>query len=225
MDAGIAAFQLVREEQADIAAADDDDPTGFLFFVSENGESPSDVIVLDAEIDVVADEELIVSARNQQVSVSHDPHDDRIQIGEKFGQLPQGCVEDRTGIRQMGADHADRPVREGNDVERAGYLQTPDHGSRHLDLRRDDHVDWHAVAGEQILPFRIEVILSSNAGDFRRHVEQGMRHLAGDHVYLVHIGNGDDHLGIGRSCLLQHAGMGRVSDQALDVQRFADSVE
>ena len=69
---------------------------------------------------------------------------------------------------------------------------------------------------------RLEVALGTDAGDLGRHLEQGMRHLAGDHVDFVEQRDGDQHVGPFGAGLGEHVGVGAVPDEAAHVERVAD---
>jgi hypothetical protein len=49
-------------------------------------------------------------------------------------------------------------------------------------------------------------------------MEQRIRDLAGDHVDLVHVGKGDDDVGIVRPGALEHLGIGRMADNGTDIE-------
>ena len=103
------------------------------------------------------------------------------------------------------------PVGEGNGLECAGHFQAAHHVAAHFQFRGNDHVDGHVVAGEQVLPHGPQIALGTDAGDLGRHVEQGVRHLAGDHVHFIGEGDGDDHIGLARAGALQHVRMGGIA--------------
>ena len=94
--------------------------------------------------------------------------------------------------------------------------------ARDLHLRRDDNVDRHVLAAEQIRPFRLQIILAAYARDLGRHLEQGMADLAGDHVHLVRIGDRDQHVGLLGTRHLQRAGMRGVANEGAHVERVVD---
>jgi hypothetical protein len=64
-----------------------------------------------------------------------------------------------------------------------------------------------------------QVTLRPQPRDLAGDVEHRMRHLTGDHVHLVGMGGGDDHVGLARARLLQHIGMRGKTDHPLHLQR------
>ena len=122
----------------------------------------------------------------------------------------------------MHADHPHQPIDQGNGVKGARHVQPPIDRPRHLDLRRNDHVDRHVVAAEQVGPDRVQIALMSHPGDFGGHVEYRVRHLAGDHVDLVRLGHRDDHVGVGATGPFQYVRVRGEADERADVEGVAD---
>ena len=113
----------------------------------------------------------------------------------------------RIGQSAAAAD-ADQPhpvVGERDAIGGARHLEPQRDRARDLDLGRDDHVDRHMLAAEQVLPAALQIALLADARDLGRHVEQRMRDLAGDHVDLVGVRHRDQHVGVGGARLRQHA--------------------
>ena len=52
-----------------------------------------------------------------------------------------------------------------------------------------------------------------------------MRHLAGDHVDLVAVGHGDEHVGIGGTGALEHVRAGGKTKHALHIERVAELLD
>ena len=126
---------------------------------------------------------------------------------------------------RVDADHHHLAVGEADEIRGAGRSQPPEHHLAHLHLGRDDHVDRQVLGREQVRPVRLEIGLRADPGDLGRHVEERMRHLAGDHVDLVVQGHGDDHVGLVDAGLDENVGMGAMADQAAHVERVADRLD
>ena len=89
---------------------------------------------------------------------------------------------------------------------------------------RDDDVDRHVLAGEQVGPDRRQIALIAHAGDLDRDVEQRVGHLAGHHIDLVGLRDRDDHVGLGDAAAPARRGEKRT-DHRLDVQVVADLLD
>ena len=79
-------------------------------------------------------------------------------------------------------------------------------------------VDGHGIAGEKLTVLLVEVGLGANARDPGVDVEQGVGHLAGDHVDFVVQGDGDQHVGIGGAGAFEDVGMGGVAVYGANVE-------
>ena len=172
------------------------------------------------EIHFVADQHLIVTARHNQFVAAHDAENDDIEVGENFGQLPERRVDDRATILTAHRDDAQQAIAKGQHIEGAGHLKAPLDGARDFDLGRYDQVDGQMIRAVEIGPCRLQITLVAYAGDLFRHAEYRMRDLAGDHVDLVRIGHGDDHIGIFRARFVEHVGQRGAADQAADFGAF-----
>ncbi len=214
-------FERPGHVEADVAAARDDDAACPHLLVPENLQRAVDLIGRGDDVGVVALFEDVERVRNDELLVAHDRDRDGRQVGKQLSELVERRVEHRAVRPARDAEQRDPSVRERYGLERARQLQAPQNHVADLDLRRDDVVDRHAVAREQVGPARIEIALRADPRDFRRHVEERVRDLAGDHVDFVVKRHGDQHVRLGDARLLQDVGMGCIS---FDRAHFQDVV-
>lgn len=59
--------------------------------------------------------------------------------------------------------------------------------------------------------------------DLGRHIEQGMRHLTGNHIGFIDAGDGDDHIGLGSPRSGENVGIGRMPRNTEDVMKLVDA--
>ena len=77
-------------------------------------------------------------------------------------------------------------------------------------LRRDQVIHRHRFRQEQAIPLG-QIGWRADPCHLVRGVEQGVGHLTGDHVGLVTVGDGDQHVGILSTRFAQHLGVGAVT--------------
>ena len=216
------AAELLGEKQADIAAAGDHDPLGHLLLVAERPYRPRSVAGLDHRVDLVAGDQMVVAGRHEQMAVPDDADAGQMEVREQEGQLAQRRVEDRAVGAAARRDQAHPILGERRHLGRARHLEPAGDRAGDLELGRDDHVDRHMLAPEQVLPAALQIALVAHPGDLGRDVEQRVGDLAGDHVDLVGIGHRDQELGVPGAGLLEHLGMRGKAGDRLDVQALTD---
>jgi hypothetical protein len=72
-------------------------------------------------------------------------------------------------------------------------------GLGHFTLWADNDVNWQMITAIKVGIDSIQIALRAQAGDLAPDVEHRMGHLTNDHVYLVRMGRGDNHIGIART--------------------------
>ena len=65
----------------------------------------------------------------------------------------------------------------------------------------------------------------ADAGDLGGHFENRVRHLTGNHVDLIGIGHGNQHVGVIGAGLFQGMRMGGMADKSLDVEGITDPAD
>ncbi len=123
------------------------------------------------------------------------------------------------------ADEPDAPAGEVQHLRRAGVQDQLLHVLAHQLLRADADVDGNGILGEQLR--RIHVLGRADSGDLGRRMKQRVRDLAGDHVDLVHVRQGDDDVGVVGAGTLEHFRVGGVPDDGANVEpvlQFAQHV-
>ncbi len=219
-DAVGALFERPCHREADIAAADDDDPLLLLRRLAEDLERAVHVLDMGEDVDLVACEELVVRIRREEPPVAAHADDDGAQRRKQIGQLPQGRVEDRAVLVKRDAQKLRLAVHEAFGVEGRRRGESLERGLGHLAFRADDHVDRQVVAPVEVGIDRVQVGLRAKTGDLAGDAEDRMGDLAGDHVHLVRIGRGNDHVGIARAGAFEDVGIGGEARNALHVERI-----
>ena len=147
-----------------------------------------------------------------------------MEIGKELRELAKRRVDDGTAFFAPHRDHPHAPVAERQHVQRPRHLQPALDGAGDLYFGRDDQIDRHLVAAEEIRPDRVQVALLAHPRDLLGHVEERMGDLAGHHVDLVGVGDGDDHLGGLGARFLEHVGERRVTDDHPRVHRVGEAL-
>ena len=179
------------------------------------------MVAVGDEIDLVARPDLVVRRRHVALVVVDDTDNGDAEVGKELGQLAQRRVQDRAVIGASEADDLHQTVGQRYHVEGARHLKPAADGAADLHLRRNDDVDRHVVAAEQVGPDRVEIARLAHPGDLGRHLEKRVSHLAGDHVDLIGAGDRYDHIGVGGAGRLQHVGMGSKPFHRLDIEGIA----
>ena len=115
-------LQLLRQEVADVAAANDDDPARLRFLVPEHGHAARHVLSVDREIDFVTDEHLVVAARHDEPRIPADRKHHDVEFGKELGELAERRVDDGTAFLAAHRNHAQTPAAEWQHVEGARHL-------------------------------------------------------------------------------------------------------
>ena len=89
-------------------------------------------------------------------------------------------------------------------LQRAREFQQPTNVLRHHLLGRNQNINRKGIRRKQIGLFQVSV--GANTGDFARRAKQGVRHLTGDHVGLVGVGDRHQHVGIVGTGVTQYMG-------------------
>jgi len=77
----------------------------------------------------------------------------------------------------------------------------------HLPLGVDDDVNRQMISPKQVRIFRVLVVLAAQSGDGAAHVEDRSCNLTGDHIHLIRIGGGNDHVRVARAGTGQNVGV------------------
>ena len=215
-----AALERFGDREADIAAAEDHHPFLAFHFLAEDLERALRIGAVGHHVDLVAGEDLVVALGHEQRAVAAHADDDGLERREQIAELPERRVDDRAVFLDLDAEQRRLSAEEQLGVEGGGGGEPAQHGERDFALGADDHVDRQVLAAVEVGIDRVEVGLRPEAGDLARDVEDRMGHLAGDHVDLVGIGRGDDHVGVPGPCPLQHIRVGGKAGHPLHIQRL-----
>ncbi len=116
-------------------------------------------------------------------------------------------------------DHADEPDTPAGKVEHLRGTGIQDqllHVLAHQLLGADSDIDRNRILREQL--HGVHVLGGANSGNLGRGVEQRVRDLAGDHVDLVHVRQGDDDVGVVGAGTVEHLRIGRMADDGADIK-------
>ena len=156
----------------------------------------------------------------REISTDRDDHD--VEVGEQLRELAERRVDDGAAFLAAHRNHPQATAAERQHVEGARHLKPALDGASDLDFGRNDQVDRHVVAAEQVRPGRVEIALVTHPSDFLGHVEQRVRHLTRHHVDFVGVGHGHDHLGVLGIRFLEHIRQRCVSDDRPRVDRVRE---
>src|SRR5690606_6193129 len=135
VDSALLLLEHLRQEQPDVAAADDNQPPCLRLLVSEGGKRTFQVLGIGNEIDVVAGSHLVVAVRHDTPLATDNADHGDVQVRKQLCQLPQRPVDDRTFAAAAYTHQRDLAVRQRDRLESSGDVQPPVHRARHLDLR------------------------------------------------------------------------------------------
>ena len=171
------------------------------------------------DVDLVVGEKLVSGFGREQLFLAPDADDNGAQRREEIGQLAKRRVQDRAILIELNAQKLGLAFKEHLGVEGRGRVQAAECRFCHFAFGADDDVDRQVIAPVEVGIDRGQIALGTQTGDLAGDVEDRMGHLAGDHVDLVRIGRGDDHVGIAGAGPLEHVGIACVARNALHIER------
>ena len=177
------------------------------------------------DIAFVAGEDLVLGRGREEAAVTADADHDRAQGREEVGQLAQRRVDDGAVLFDGDADEQGLIVQKAFGVEGRRRAEALKRGLGHLLFRADDDVDGQVVAAVKAGIFRREIALRAQPRDLALYAEDGMGHLAHNHVDLVRMGGRNHHVGIAGAGFVEDVGIARKASDALDVERFGGAAD
>ena len=163
--------------------------------------------------------------RHQHFAIAPDPGHGGTQIGKQFGELRQRRVDYRTIFVAVDRHHRDPVLRKKHHVASARQRDPSKDHIADFHFGGNDDVDGQVVSGKKVLPMRLAIALRTDARDLGRDIEQGVSHLAGNHVHFVIQGDRNDHVGLFGAGTRQHIGMGAMADMAANVKLVLDVLD
>ncbi len=212
-------LQRLGHRKTDVAAADDDDAFLLGDLLAEDLQGAVDVLGVGEDVDLVVDEQLIPGLGHEQAAAAPDADDHGAQGREQVGKLPQRRVHYRAVLVQHDAEKLRLAFEETFGVEGRGGRKAAHRSLGDLAFGADHDVDGHVVTAVEVGIDRRQVGLAAQACDLARHRKDRVGHLAGDHVDLVGMGGGDDHVGVARTGAVQNVGIACETGDALHVER------
>ncbi len=213
----VAVLDALRQPVADVAAAGDQHPLVVVLEAAQLAHHRADVVLGGDEEHFVIGFDDGVALGNDRPVAAEDRRNPGVHVGHVLAQLAQLVAHQRAAV--IGA-HRHQLHAAGGEVDHlqgAGVLDQPlDVVGDHL-LRADDHVDGNGVFVEQLVR-AAGVVGGADTGDFGGGAEQGVGHLAGDHVDLVGVGDGDQHVGVFGAGFLEHPGIAAHAEHGANVQ-------
>ena len=131
-------------------------------------------------------------------------------------ELAQGVTDEGAPVVSLHADQSNPSVGKIEHLQRTRGLDQPINVLGDELLRTDDEVDGKSVPGEQ-LPV-LDVVRGSHACNLGGRAEDGIGHLARNHVRLVAAGHGEHEIGVLGARRSQHVGMRRMPVDGPDVE-------
>ena len=217
------AFERLRQPHADMPAPGDQDAAAGQRQLAELRGEAADLIRDGHEEHIVVrfDDRRPVDG-DRCLPPVHGDHP------ERHARQAVGEAADRSTDRRASGGRADLhqnrpPAGELADLDRRRVLdQQPDVAGDEL-FRADHHVDRYPALLEQR---RIgEVIGRPDARDQRRHPEQRVGDLAGEHVGLVAVGRREQQVGVAGAGFLQHPRARRRTDHRPDIELLLERLK
>jgi hypothetical protein len=138
-------------------------------------------------------------------------------------QVGDRVPDERPALESLDGNEARAAFGELEHLERFGELEElRDVIGEHL-LGADRGID-RKILGRKDFGMR-QVVARADARDPRRDIEHGRGELARDHVRLVALRHGQDHVGVARAGLLEHRGVRGVADDRSQVEPVLQLLE
>ena len=186
-----------RQHLADGAATGDENGSRLMLLMGKGRHGPVQMLGITDEINAVTRlHHLGTIARQGQFAVANNGKDGHRQVRKQIRQMPDGRVDDRADLAALHTDKVHPAAAHILHVERPRDAQLVADGGGHLCLRRDDMVDGKLVRRIEVAIDRVQIGLVPDTRDLYRCVENGVRHLAGHHIYLIRLGDRDQQFGI-----------------------------
>ena len=213
----VALFERPGNTQANVAAPGHHDALDRLHHPPQLGQNRPDVLGGGEDEHLVTGLDDRVPFRDDRLVAPEDGGD----AGVGFGRQVQPHVLDRLADQHAALEgahrhHGDPAVGEAEDLQRLGKLdQAADVVGDDL-LRTERVIDREIVRREQAGIF--QEVPRAQPGDPRRHVEHGVRQLAGDQVGLVALRHGDQHVGVLGAGIAHHRRRRRIAEHRAQVK-------
>ncbi|OQA25616.1 MAG: hypothetical protein BWY59_01697 [Verrucomicrobia bacterium ADurb.Bin345] len=215
----VGAFQELREPQAQVAAARDDHLVRHRPLRPGPFEEARNVLAAADEIGVVADEELRIAARDDQVISPHDADETDETQDLLVGKRPQRRTQERAVHVNPDAHGEHIPVEQVHGLERARHAEDVEELARAFLLLADDEVNTDALEIE--LFRRGQEVAVRYARDLVRHARD-MRDHAGENVGFIAVRDRHDEVGLGDFRLVEHDGAGALALDGQDIELGLD---
>src|SRR5690606_26244730 len=212
----VGGLQRAREPHADVAAAGDDDPPHRAIQLAQLVDHRADIGARRDEEHLVVRLDDGVAARHDRLATAVDCRHTGVHVRNMRAQRAQLLADQRAAVERL---HRHQPHPSAGEIQHLQRTRVLDQAAdviHHQLLGRDQHVDGQRVLGEQLR--RVEVLGGADAGDLGGRAVERVADLAGDHVGLVTVGDGNHHVGVLRACLVEHGGVGGVAVHGADVQ-------
>jgi len=217
---GFAAFERFGHGQTDIAAANQNHTFLHPVRLAENLHCAGDIFHVAKDVAFIACEKLIARLGRKKRAFAPHANNDGAQCGKQIGQLAQRRVDHRAIVIQLDPQKLRLPVEKRLCVKGRRGRQPLQCRIGHLLFGADHNINRHVIAAIEIGIDRIQIGLAAQTRDLARDGENRMGHLTGDHIHLVRMGRGDNHIGIARTGFVQNIGIACKSGDTLHIQRI-----
>ena len=188
--------------------------------LTKDFQRPTHVIGMGHDIRAVAFKQLIFRLGREQRAIATDTDNHSTQRGKQIRQLAQRRIYDGTVFINDQTQQLRPTFKEAFRIEGCRRAQALQGSRRNFAFGRNHNVNRYVIAAIKIGIDRAQIGLRPQAGNLARDRENRMGHLTGDHVDLVGIGGGDDHIRVTRTCAFKHVGIGCKPCNPLNVQRI-----
>ena len=198
-------LQRLGQPRTDVAAAGDDEPLVGRIEPSQLAHHGADVRRRSDEEHLVVDLDAGVALGLDGVILTIDGGHARLDVRHVLLERAQLLTDQRPAMEGAHRHHPDAPAGEVEHLERARILDQTQDVIRDQRLGTDGDIDRQGFGAEEF--GLIEKALGAHPRDLGRRMEQRVGHLTGDHVGLVAVGDGDDHVGVLGAGAREHIGV------------------
>ncbi|MCY1213466.1 hypothetical protein D9M72_252470 [compost metagenome] len=205
---------------ADVAATGDHHALVAVFQAAQLAHHRANVPLGGDEEDFVVGLDHGVALGQDRPVAAEDGGHAGVHVGHVLADLAQLLAHQRPAVIGLDPHQLGLAFGEVDHLQGAGIFdQALDVIGHHL-LGADQHVHRNGFVVEQAGAGQVGRF--AYPGDLGRGVEEGVGHLAGDHVHFVAIGHRHQHVGIVGTCLAQHGGEGAAALHGTDVEAVAE---
>ena len=217
----VASLDGLGQAVADVAAAGDDHALVVVLKTTQFAHDGADVVLGCNKEHFVIGFDNGVAFRNDGAPATEDGRHTGVHIGHVFAQLAQLVADQWAAVISAHRHQLYPAAGKVHHLQGARVLNQATNIIGDYLLGADDHIDGQGVFVEQL--FRpAGVVGGADTGNLGGGAEQGVGHLTGDHVHLVRVGYGDQHVGVFGAGLFQYRRVAAHAAHGADVEPVAE---